>query len=367
MGDNTKMFLKRLCNAAMICGLLAVGITAAQAQNAPQKIRLGLTTGTLSALFADMVVPEYLGYFKQEGLSVEAIPLGGNAAAIAALNAGRVEFYLATAAFQLPIAAKGDSGGIDFFESTYPFKFSMAVKSGGAVQKIADLRGKRVGVSNFGTSDYIIGHAVLKLAGLDPEKDVSWLAVGDGIPSGLALQRGDIDGLFTADYVFGAIEAANIPISYLPLPADVPKVGGVFLATTPEILARHRPWAVGIARAIAKAHIFIRENPEAGAYIFATMFPEAVPKGKSQEEQVRAVMVPLAKRMKLYAPYDESVKKWGTIKQSEWEDERAFAGFDGKVPDLTVFFTNALIDDIDAFDAAKIKNEARAFPLPYKK
>jgi NitT/TauT family transport system substrate-binding protein len=359
---------RQTLGAGLAAALLPASLPpAAKAAEDLQKIRFGIATKAVSPIVINILIPEYLGYYRAEGLTVESFPLGSIIAAYTALVAGRVEFAVEVAESQLELAARGEKiRDIDFFEYTYPFKWAMAVKPGSPYHKLADLKGKRIGVSNLGTSDYPVGKLVLTLIGLDPNKDVSWLAVGEGVPAGVALQRGDIDALFYYDTGFGTIEAAGIPLVYLPLPASVPKVGGIYLATRPDYLRTHRATAVGFARAVAKAQVFIQTNPQAAAYVFTQMFPEAVPKGKSVQEQVKAIMVSVVKRLPLYASYDKSMHQWGTIKPSEWQAELKFAGLEGKIPDLSIFYTNDLIADINNFNAAKVKQEARAFKLPYK-
>ncbi len=61
---------------------------------------------------------------------------------------------------------------------------------------------------------------VLRSLGIDPDKDVKWTAVGNGIPAGVALDRGAIDALAYYDTGFGQIEAAGMAIEMLPRPTS---------------------------------------------------------------------------------------------------------------------------------------------------
>lgn len=332
-----------------------------------QKIRIGTGDTAIETSAVDLLVPQYLGYYQAEGLTTELLQLGTTTSALAGLDAKRIEFYATSAQFILPIAATDDKiRSVDFFELLYPFRYSLAVNPGSPFHSIADLRDKRIGISAFGKADYSVARGVFRAAGFDPDKDVSWLAVGEGIRGGLALQRGDVDALLTFNTTYGVIEAAKIPVTYLPLPPNLPKIGGYYLATSPDLLHAHRAWAVGIGRAVAKAHVFIRENPEAAAYIFAEMVPEALPKGESLEEQVKSIMAPVVKQMSFYTHYDPSIHKAGYIKASEWQDEINFLGLQGKIPNVSSLFTDDLIDEINQFDVEKVKTEARAFKIPYK-
>ncbi len=354
--------------AALALGAVGAGGTSQLAAQNIKKIRFAIATKTVSPIIINILIPEYLGYFKEEGLSVETIPLGSNAAVMAGLEAKRIEFGVGVPSFQIPLVAKGEKlPAVNFFEYAYPFKWAIAVKPESGVKSLADLRGKKLGVSSFGQSDFPVGKAVLRLAQLDPEKDVQWLAVGENITAGQALQRGDIDALMYYDTGFGAIEAAGIAMRYLPLPTNVPKVGGLYISTTAETLKENRAMAVGIARATAKTQVFIQTNPEAAAYAFLQMFPEAAPRAMSVEDQVKAIMVPVVKRMPLYSHYDKSITKWGYISASEWNEEVGFLDLGSKIKDTSGFFTNDLIDDINKFDAEKVRQHARSFKLPYKK
>jgi NitT/TauT family transport system substrate-binding protein len=332
------------------------------------KIKFAFATKTVSPIVINIVIPEKLGYYAEEGISVECIPLGSNQAVMAGLDAKRVEFGVGVPSFQLPLVANGDKlPAVNFFEYTYPFKWAMAVKPNSPVKTLADLKGKKIGVTGFGLSEYPVGKAVLRLAGVDPEKDVTWLAVGEQTRAGQALDRGEIDALFYYDTGFGAIEAAGIKMRYVDLPNDVPKVGGLYLSTPRSTLKEHRNWAVGLARGVAKASLFIRTNPEAAAYTYLQMYPEAAPRGKSLEEQVNAILTPVLKRMPLYVSYDKTQRQWGRISPKEWLEEVQFAGLESKIKDTKIFYDNELIDEINKFDAPKIIAQAREFKLPYKK
>ena len=348
---------------------LTLAVTAAEAQQQPlQLIRYGFASSAISPVVINIVLPQALGFYQQDGLTVDAIPLGSNATVIASLAAGRIEFGVGVAQYQLALLARGEHLDlINVLEFAYPFKYGVAVNPGSPVQKLSDFRGKRLGVGSLGNSEFPVGQAVFRLIGIDPAKDVSWLAVGENARAGEALRRGDVDGLFYFDTGFGAIEAAGIPLRYLPVPANVPKVGGQYAATTPTFLRDHRAWVAAFARDIIKASIFTQENPEAAAYAFIKLYPEAAPKGKSIEDQVKAIMVPIIKRAPLFDNYDKSVKQRGYINATEWKDEIDFAGLDGKIADPSVLYTNDVIAAANDFDIEKIKAMARNYDLPYKR
>ena len=62
------------------------------------------------------------------------------------------------------------------------------------IKTVADLKGKKIGVSTVGSSSDIATRVALKKMGLDPEKDVSILAVGSAANRVAALFAGSIQG-----------------------------------------------------------------------------------------------------------------------------------------------------------------------------
>ncbi len=360
--------MKRNIRRMFVAGLTAASLAGAVIQASGEeltKLKLGFGTKVVSPMVANILIPEYLGYYKEEGLTLEFFPLGPNSVVLEQIASKRIDFATAVPSVQLPIVARGEKlPTVNFFEFTYPFKYGLAVPPDSAIKSFADLKGKKVGVSSFGLTDFAVLKRILARNGIDPEKDLSMLAVGEGVTGGLALKRGAVDALFSYDTQFGQIEAAGIKVGYVPLPANIPNIGGLYLTARPETLEKNRKWAVGVGRAVAKGQVFIRENPRAAAYVFLKMFPEAAPKAKTLEQQIDAIVVPINKRKEFFSSYDKSVTKWGQLSANEFKEEVEFMGFSDKIKDVEPLFTNSLIGDINKFDADKIRKQAREFKIP---
>lgn len=365
-----------ICSRRPLLGWTAATLLAGSALTRPsraqaplQSLKFGLANKSMSPTSAPFALPESLGYYKQENMTVEVVPLGSDASIAAAVSQGRLDVMVGVPSFLLPLLAKGAPANfVNYFEYTYPFKWAIAVKPGSPIRQLADLKGKTIGVSNFGTSDFAVGKTLLQMSGIDPEKQVSWIAVGEGSTAGRALVKGDIAALIYYDTGFGTIEGAGIALSYIPLPADVPKVGGLYIAAQSDAITRKRASLVGFARAVAKAEIFMETNPEAAAYLLITAYPEMAPVGKTVREKVEAIALPLRKRNPILSNYDKSVKLRGQISQAEVAADVKFLGLDDKLKlqDAWRMYTNDLIADINQFDAEKIRQQARNFKLPYE-
>ncbi|MGJ4932141.1 ABC transporter substrate-binding protein [Bradyrhizobium sp. HKCCYLS2038] len=350
-----RSFLKSSAGAALLMSGAPKGLMAADAR----KVRFGVGLKALNASVINCVIGEALGYNAQEGFSLDVQALGTNANVQVATDRGSVTIGIGVPSTALPLLAKNEwSGAKLFYQYTYPYKWDIAVPPGSALKGYTDLKGKKIGVSDFGATEFPVTKNVLKALGFDPEKDVSWVAVGNGTPAGVALQRGVIDALAYYDTGFGQIEAAGIEITLLPRPATIPMVGGQFLMAMPETFEKDKDLLVGFGRSVSKASQFLLANPTAGAKAFLKMYPETAPRGASEDEAVKAVLQSIGRRIKLYAPPYANAKM-GAINEQEFRTEAAMNGLD--IKDYNALYTNALIDKINDFDQAKIKAEAAAY------
>jgi NitT/TauT family transport system substrate-binding protein len=130
------------------------------------------------------------GIFTDNGLTVDLQSINGGAQTSAALLANQIQI----GQFGGAEALSANAGGADLvvvanLAPVYPYKLYAAK----GIANIQGLRGKKVGVSNAGGSSDIATRAALKSAGLDPDKDVTIVAVGSHANRTAALLAGSID------------------------------------------------------------------------------------------------------------------------------------------------------------------------------
>ena len=322
-------------------------------------VRIGVGLKAMGPSVINLLIGEVLGYNAAEGLTVKPMALGGNSNVQVATDRGDVDVGIGVPSYALPIMAKGEYGQcVYFYQYTYPYKWDVAVKPGSKAATYADLKGLNIGVSDFGGTEYPVTRNILKGMGIDPDKDVKWTAVGNGVQAGVALQRGAIDALAYYDTGFGVIDGAGIPLAMLPRPANLPMIGGQFLMALRPRLTADRAMLVGFGRSTAKASTFLAADAAAGARAFLKMYPETAPRGSTEEQGVKAVLEAVSRRIKLYEPpYPDT--RMGAINPAELTTEAALNGFD--VKDVSKYYTNDLIPEINDFDAAAIRASAKAY------
>jgi NitT/TauT family transport system substrate-binding protein len=351
----------------VVTSLGAIAATIATAKprfahaQAAQKLRFGMGTKSMNATTINMVIGEALGFNKQEGFSIEPVPLGAIASVQIATDKGDVQFGVGAYSFALPLYAKGELPPVvSFYEYTYPYKWDVAVLPDSQIKTYSDLRGKKIGVSGLGTTDYPVTRAVVANLGMDPDKDVQWLAVGEGVTAGVALQRSAIDALAYFDTGFGQIESTGMQMRMLPRPEKIPMIGGFFVNTSRDFLTKNRKTAVGFGRSGAKSAEFILANPEAGAKVLLDAYPELAPRGAAQADAIKAVLTPVLRRMQLFRPPYPNMKM-GQISEDELRREAEFLNL--KIADFKPLYTNELIDEIHDFDKKAVIDQAKSYKI----
>ena len=316
---------------------------------------------SVNPIIINILISEQLGYTKEEGLAFTPVAVGTNSNAQIAVDKGDVEFAVGTPSFQFPLFAKGQLPPIvNYYEYTYPYKWDVAVKPESGIQKYEDLKGKKIGVSDLGTTDYPVTRAVLQNIGIDPDKDVTWIAVGAGVTAGVALQRGVIDALAYFDTGFGQIDAAGIAMRMLPRPANVPLIGGLFISAKDDFLKDNRKVAIGFARAVNKASEFLLANPEAGARAFLKLYPETAPRGASEADAVKSILF-AANGASRSTSRPTRTPRWASSGNPNCMLDAKFLGLD--IKDIKPMFTNDMIDEINNYDRGKIIAQAKAYKI----
>lgn len=137
-----------------------------------------------------MWVAEDGGIFGQHGIDVSASLLQGSPA-MASLISGEIQVVQGGASEIIGAAAQ--SGDLVALSTLDPY-FDFVFVAPNSIKTLADLKGKKLGVAPPGGTVYIATRLVLKRAGLDPDKDVTQVAMGVTQQRAVALQSGAIDG-----------------------------------------------------------------------------------------------------------------------------------------------------------------------------
>jgi NitT/TauT family transport system substrate-binding protein len=164
---------------------------------APVKDKLKLPTVLAYESTLPSLVAVAHDYFGEENIEIEDFVLGSSSTLRSAVISGEYDFGL-FAFVHVPIARQANSPWKMIVANHDHEVFSLVVRSGlrGAVASVGDLRGKRVGFSTAGSGSWALASAYLRKAGLDPERDVEFIALGaDANVIYTALETGKVDAM----------------------------------------------------------------------------------------------------------------------------------------------------------------------------
>jgi NitT/TauT family transport system substrate-binding protein len=341
-------------------------LVAMPGQAADLKVKALMPAKLINEAFSPFSVAKYLGYFTEEGLDVDLLAVGGSNEVALAVSAGAGDVGLASPGQALVGMQSPQSLNLKFFyEANYRSIWSVTVKPDSPIKAIKDLKGKKVGMAAMGSAALTFGKALAIEAGLDPVKDIAFIAVGSGAQAIGALNNNAVDALIFSTQETNKFEANGFKIRYVDTGEGFASLPDVGIVTRPEILASNPKMLTGFARAVAKGYVFSVANPAAAVKISWKLFPESEPKNVSPEEALAGGIMVNTRRMEIWdSPKTNGVN--GIFIEADWKRLVDYMKTNGilkeEIP-LDRIYTNALIEEANKFDRTKVQKQAKDFDL----
>ena len=234
--------------------LLMIGILAlpAPAQEKPEKARVAVATSSMAFLVP--FIAKDRGFYLKQGAEVELIQMRPNIA-VAALLSGDIDYIeligsaIRSAARGLPIRAISTSIKSPFFSVIAQNKF----------KSVKDLKGATIGIASIGGTNHISTRLTLKEFGLDPEKDVKLIAIGDEKLIYDAFKIGRTDAVVLAPPYSIQLKREGFPV--LANTAQYVTIPFSGLGTTLDRIKSNRAQIKKLLKAEIEALRYLRDNP----------------------------------------------------------------------------------------------------------
>ncbi|SFB84166.1 ABC transporter substrate-binding protein [Collimonas sp. OK412] len=176
----------------------------------PEKTKVAIAVGGKNLFYyLPLTIAEQLGYFKDEGLDVTISDFAGGAKALQALVGGSAD--VVSGAFEHTISMQAKNQHIVAFvlQGRAPqIVMGVSNKTMPNYKSIADLKGKKIGVTAPGSSTSMMSNFVLAKGGLKPT-DVSYIGVGASAGALSALRSGSIDVIANLDPLITMMQQNN--------------------------------------------------------------------------------------------------------------------------------------------------------------
>lgn len=178
--------------AAMLPGIVLVQAAGAQAMDL---VRVG-TPSADDFHFSMAQVGVTEGIFKKEGIALQIIALAGGAKLHQAMTAGSLDVALG-AGTDIGLIIKGaPEKGVGAL-ATKPSNMVVQASTRSHINTVAELKGKKVGVSSVGALTYWLGQQLMKHEGWGPH-GLELVATGGGQANIAGFVSGNLDGAVTS-------------------------------------------------------------------------------------------------------------------------------------------------------------------------
>ncbi len=246
-------------------------------------VTFAMASPSWNAGYAVMAVVEAEGFYEQEGLKVTTNLFPSATQAAQQVAGGGADLGLMTVE---PVAIGHDKDlNLAYFSSYWAkWIYSLQVPDGSAVKSIADLEGKKIGVSAVASSGATFARTAMKLNGMS-ENAASLVPIGAGAQQINAIKSGQVDVLALWDIQYQSVKNAGVTLTPLPVKETTDAWGGGFAATRKNLEAK-KDVLERFGRAVAKAFVFSKANPEAAIRDLWKLHPET--RGSDPEEKALA-------------------------------------------------------------------------------
>jgi len=167
-----------------------------------EKPKLTIAVGGKNLLYyLPLTIAESLGYFKAEGLDLTIADFAGGSRALQAMIGGSADVVSGAFEHTINMQVKGQRLRAFVLQGRAPqIVLGVNPKTMPNFKSVADLKGKKLGVTAPGSSTNVLANFVLAKAGLKPT-DVAIIGVGAGSGAVAAMRSGQIDAISNLDPV----------------------------------------------------------------------------------------------------------------------------------------------------------------------
>ena len=249
------IFLFRCSVETVLVALLIVGSFAVRTAAAADRVRMGYSGATISN--AMLWVTEEGKLFQKNGIDPEILYLQTTLGQTAMI-AGEIDMCVYSASLLAPARLQGaDVVMVTSFLNKPIYRLVVRPE----IRIVPDLKGKRLGITRFGTVTDWTTRLLVSRLGLDPERDVSLVQVGD-VPvllSALTAAK-SIDGAIIQPPYYLKAVASGMHVLANMQEMDIPfqQTG---LNTTQKFIAKNPDVARRAVKSIIEGIHFMRVNP----------------------------------------------------------------------------------------------------------
>lgn len=254
---------------------------------ADAKQSIKITQAVSSLAYAHSYIAQQKGYFEQEGIKADIVTTGGGGPDVQIVLGGRAEFTVSDGAQVLPALQQGQrltcvSALLNRSIVNVTMRKQVAERLGiteatPITEKIKKLKGLKIGVTKPGALTWQMARYNAFSNGMDPDKDMQIIGMGDAPSLAAAMRNGNIDAIYISVPIGEALVAQGVGITLIDNSkgedGSLPSFLMEGLWTTPEYIKTNRAIVASTVKAFRRASMFIvTSSPEEIAKVVKPAF-----------------------------------------------------------------------------------------------
>ncbi|MBI4524547.1 MAG: ABC transporter substrate-binding protein [Deltaproteobacteria bacterium] len=225
--------------------------TARSPATAADKVRIAVSN--FNVTFLPVAVASKKGDFRDEGLEVEIIRVSA-AVSVAALASGDLDYIMV-----LGSSVRAALRGLPIkVLASFIDALALALIAQPGIKSVAELRGKTLGISTFGSTSDLAARIMVRHYGVDPEKEMKILGVGPDAALLAALKEKLIDVAIASPPA--DVQAKKMGFNVLARAYDVFRYPAIGLSATDKKIKERPDEAKRILKALIRANRYMRDD-----------------------------------------------------------------------------------------------------------
>lgn len=350
-----------------VAAALLAGATLSAPADAKDEFVYAVPSAITSAV-ANFAFAMELGFFEEENIAPDFIPMAGSGVTIPQLLANQIQ---STGASLEPLVIARVPGNQDFpliFVYNYLRNsvWEFAVLEDSDIQSFDDLRGRTIGIVSLTAGNIYSTQSIVESRGI-PWEEVETVPVGFGAQAFEALRTGEVDVLNLWDSMHQAMELAGIPFRRLEMPPEFQGLSSHGFSVTLDMVENNPDLIERFGRAATKGAIACQANPEGCLRAYYRQFPDRMPADMDLDAAVEREMPIMMSRLANITFFrDGEEELYGAFEERDWDALIDSLRLGGVVPaDLEIpldsLFTNRFVEAYNDFDRDAVIALAQAY------
>ena len=246
--------MKLLRSAIALLAVLAVWPMPCPAQSSKAE-NIRVSFASFGAIYYPHFIAKELGFYQDEGLNIEIIAMPGGLAT-QALVAGDLHFSTSSGS-SLNASLRGIKLKVVYVNLDRPLYRLWSWRD--EIRRVADLRGRAIGVASRGDTMEGAANLLLRKHGMDPVRDVTWIALGTGGRLTSLLTR-NIDSVVLGFSDSHLLQTRGHPVHEVSNIGKEIKMLYTGLAASEDLVVKRPELVRRFIRATVKGREFLKRN-----------------------------------------------------------------------------------------------------------